>query len=263
VLSKWLFRILPRESQLLYRFAERYVSRYRSENDANMYTNGEFRFLAEVLPRSRVVFDVGANTGDWSRHALDVNSAIELHCFEPSPATYRLLIARRFPANVVCNNFGLGSVAGEARLLVFDDGSGLNSLYRRQGLEAGWGLRGQSREETVHIDTLDNYLDRIGLATRIDLCKVDVEGHELEVLRGMSAAMRRRQVAMIQFEYGGCNVNSRTLLKDLFELLHAFDYELHKLYPDGLRLVPQYDQRLENFQYQNWIAVLKDRSPGD
>ena len=84
--------------------------------------------------------------------------------------------------------------------------------------------------------------------------KLDVEGHELEVLRGMTATLKRRQMGTIQFEYGGCNIDSRALLKDIFAFLKAQDYELYKMHPKSLRHVPGYDQRLENFQYQNWVA---------
>ncbi|HXH94717.1 MAG TPA: FkbM family methyltransferase [Thermoanaerobaculia bacterium] len=245
---------MPRESRYLYRLSKKYVDRYRNENNGDMRSNGEERFLASVLPACRVVFDVGANVGDWAKIALSVNPRVNLHCFEPSHATYARLVASRFPPNVLCNNIGLGSTPSEGRLLIFEDGSGLNSLYRREGLEAGWGIDTNTREESIQLDTLDNYVESQGITSRIDLCKIDVEGHELEVLRGMKATLGRRQMGMIQFEYGGCNIDSRVLLKDIFSFLHGFKYELFKIWPAELRHVPKYDQRLENFQYQNWVA---------
>ena len=249
-----LFSCLPRDNQYLYRFCKKYVDRYRNENNDDMRSNGEARFLASTLPNCRVVFDVGANVGQWAKMALGVNATVNLHCFEPSHFTYQRLVANAFPPNVICNNFGLGSLPAEGRLLVFEDGSGLNSLYRREGLEAGWGLDVNTREESIRLETLDNYVESRGLTSRIDLCKIDVEGHELEVLRGMTATLSRCQMGMIQFEYGGCNIDSRVLLKDIFAFLRKFGYELYKIYPAELRPVPKYDQRLENFQYQNWLA---------
>jgi FkbM family methyltransferase len=249
-----LFSCLPRENPYLYRFCKKYVDRFRNENNGDMRSNGEERFLASVLPGCHVVFDVGANVGDWARMALAFNANVHLHCFEPSRVTYERLVANRFPPNVACNNFGLGSSQSEEKLLVFEDGSGLNSLYRREGLEAGWGIDTNTREESIRLETLDHYVETRGLTSRIDLCKIDVEGHELEVLRGMRATLSRGQMGMIQFEYGGCNIDSRVLLKDIFAFLHEFGYELYKIWPRELRHVPRYDQRLENFQYQNWVA---------
>jgi hypothetical protein len=71
----------------------------------------------------------------------------------------------------------------------------------------------------------------------------------------MKRMLAAHRVTAIQFEYGGCNIDSRALLRDLFALFHSFGYRVGKLHPDGVRFAPSYDQRFENFQYQNWVAV--------
>jgi FkbM family methyltransferase len=263
MLKTQLFGLLPRRNRALYRFCKRYVNQYRGENDVDMQSNGELAFLRKALPDCRLVFDIGANVGHWAQLALDIHPGLGVHCFEPSRRTYEQLIANAFPPNVVCNHFGLGSAAGEARLLLFGDGSGMNSLYPRQGLEAGWGVDANAGEEVIRLDSLDNYVERLGIGSRIDLCKIDVEGHELEVLKGMTSALSRRQIGAIQFEYGGCNIDARVLLKDLFGFLQPRGYAMFKIYPRELRAVQRYDQRLENFQYQNWVAIPNESSPAD
>jgi FkbM family methyltransferase len=260
---RWLQAFVPQDNKYLYRFCKSYVDRYQSENNDDMQSNGEFHFLTRALPRCRIVFDVGANVGSWAKQALRINPAIDLHCFEPSRPTYERLLADGFPSNVVCNNFGLSSRAGDGRLLIFADGSGMNSLYQRQGLEATWGIETNNAHEGIRLDTLDGYVKRLALTSRIDLLKIDVEGHELEVLRGMEATLGKRQIGLIQFEYGGCNADSRVLLRDIFDFLGPFDYEMHKIYPSSIRLVDQYDQHLENFQFQNWVAVPREWPKAD
>jgi hypothetical protein len=84
-----------------------------------------------------------------------------------------------------------------------------------------------------------------------------VEGHELEVFKGAQEMLKKGGIKYIQFEYGGCTIDARMLLKDLFNLFLPYNYALYKIYPHELKLVPRYDQRLENFQYQNWVAVAK------
>lgn len=209
-----------------------------------------------VLPHCSVVFDVGANVGDWTALALRINSHLTIHCFEPSCATYQRLLART-PSQVICNNFGLSSRVEERTLFVFENHSGCNSLYRRQGLEDGWGLATQKREETIHLETIDDYCQIHGVQA-IDFLKVDVEGHELEVFKGAKGMLSRGTIKYIQFEYGGCNIDARVLLKDIFEFFTPHPYNFFKIYPRELRAVPRYDQRLENFQYQNW-ALIADR----
>jgi len=210
--------------------------------------------MRAVLPKCASVFDVGANIGDWTALALEINPKLKIHCFEPSVATFQRLQARHGGMQVRCNNIGLSSLSGELTLHVFADGSGENSIYRRQGLEDGWGRASQSQTEIIRVETLDGYCQRVNLQI-IDFLKVDVEGHELEVFKGAKRMLENGAIKHIQFEYGGCNIDARILLKDIFDLFVTYHYALYKIYPHELRHVPRYDQRLENFQYQNWVAL--------
>jgi FkbM family methyltransferase len=219
-----------------------------------MLTNGELRFMRDVLVECRTVFDVGANVGDWTALALGINPTLTVHCFEPSEATYQRLLARAFPGSVICNDFGLDSVRGERSLYVYEEGAGINTLYRREGLEDSHGLLPPERVEVVQLETVDSYCLERGIE-EIDYLKADVEGHELEVFRGASRMLKAGRIRIVQFEYGGCNIDSRVLLKDFFTFFSQYGYRLHKLYPEKLRHMARYDQRLENFHYQNWIAV--------
>ena len=244
-------------SALCHRLCKAYVNFYSGDNNADISTNGELDLIRRVFPSSKVVFDIGANVGDWASLALSVNPNIALHCFEPSATTFTHLSSRTFPASVTRNNFGLSSTPGDAVLYVFGNGAGINSLYRRAGLEDGWGLASPTAHEPVHLETFDSYCAANRIDT-VDFCKVDVEGHELEVFKGMSTSLNNRTVQLVQFEYGGCNIDSRVLLKDIFEHFAVYGYHLYKIGPKSLRQILRYDQRLENFQYQNWVAVAPD-----
>jgi FkbM family methyltransferase len=250
-----LFRFLP-ASRAVYRICRTYVDWYNGDNDDDLASNGEFRLLESALAGASTVFDVGANVGDWAALALSLNRDLTIHCFEPSEATFRRLASRALPGNVILNNVGLSSEERTSVLHVFQDAAGINSLYRRSGLEEGWGLSSQTTTEGVRLETLDGYCGARGVE-QIDFLKVDVEGHELEVFKGGAEMLRAGKIRQIQFEYGGCNIDARTLLKDFFEFFGPFNYEFYKVFPAELRRVKRYDQRLENFQYQNWLL----RSP--
>lgn len=245
---------LPFNSHL-FKFCQAYVSRHERTVSSNIEANGELRFMQQYLGDCRMVFDVGANIGTWAWRALNINPQIDLHCFEPGRQTYRHLLANNFPPNVHCNNIGLSSSCGEQELYVFERNSALNSLYRRTGLEDGWKLETQKQSETIKLSTLDTYC-KLHDVKLIDLLKVDVEGHELEVFKGGTGLFQQQAIRMVQFEYGGCNIDSRVLLKDLFNFLQPSGYRLYKILPHGLQPVARYDTRLENFQYQNWLASL-------
>ncbi len=87
--------------------------------------------------------------------------------------------------------------------------------------------------------------------------KVDAEGHELEIFKEGSDLFINNRVKIIQFEYGGCNLDSRVFLKDIFEFFKTINYNFFKIYPDYVKFIKQYDHRFENFQYQNWLIIKK------
>jgi hypothetical protein len=129
-----------------------------------------------------------------------------------------------------------------------------DSLYLRKGLENIKGYTLQNTREEVEIRTLDGYCNEMGI-DRIDLIKIDVEGHELAVIQGAKGLFEREAVEMVQFEYGGCYIDSRTLLRDMYEFFEGTNYTFFLLYPRGLAAVGEYDQRLENFQYKNFLIA--------
>jgi FkbM family methyltransferase len=247
-----LYGLMPM-SKSLYRLCNWYVDFYKGENNDDILTNGELRFMKQALPQCHVVFDVGAHIGNWTALALDINPQLSIHCFEPSQSTYECLVERGFSPSVICNNFGLSSESGERTLYVFEKQAGVNSLYRRQGLE-GFGLTAQDNEEIILLKTLDSYCQENRVKT-VDYLKLDVEGHELEVLKGSTKMLAENSIHIIQFEYGGANIDAGVLLMDLFHFLSGFGYSFFKIHPKSIRRVEKYDQRLENFQYQNWLAI--------
>ncbi len=255
VLSLLLHR-LPPENEQAYRFCRAYVDIFLGENISDISSNGEMDLLRSRLPASQVVVDVGANIGDWIAIAIGINPDLTVHAFEPSAATYGRLSRRNFPKTVRCNQMGLGSRREKRDLFVFSDGSELNSLYLRRGLEEGYGITEQTLRETVSMDTLDNYCADAKIEN-IDFMKVDVEGHELEVFKGAMGLLSGGGISAIQFEYGGCNIDSGILLRDIFDFFRGLPYVFHKVYPGRLRRVERYDQRLENYQYQNWVLVAE------
>jgi FkbM family methyltransferase len=252
-IGRTLFKLLPPHNQSTYKFCSRYVDRFNGDNNSDPTTNGEYRFLENELAELKdrgCVFDVGSNVGNWTEFALSLSPRIVIHCFEPSEATFGKLMEKRWPSNVVLNNVGLGEVEGTLDLYIYDERSGLNSLYQRRGINQAI----PNKKESVKITTIDNYCERNEIRI-IDLIKVDVEGHELAVFKGMSQMLERGCVRRIQFEYGGCNLDARVYLGDIWEFLDRYGFNFYKIYPDHLRHVSKYHQTLETFKYSNWVCI--------
>ena len=156
-------------------------------------TSGELHVLDRIANSRQgggtVVFDVGANVGAYARLTLERLPDVELHCFEPSPhALERLRVAlERYPA-VHVHPFGLGRAEALEPLYGDSPGSELASVYARRLDHHGIVSNVQG---DVPLRRLDDVLPELGLE-RVDLLKLDVEGHELAVLEGAGTCASRR-----------------------------------------------------------------------
>lgn len=197
---------------------------------------------------SPIVFDIGANVGDWTAEFLTRLPDSSLWAFEPSSAAFRSLERRFSSGNQVHTvEAAIGSCVGEAELWFDKPGSGLASLSRRRldhiGLELG-------RSERVMTTTIDAFCQIHDVWP--DVIKLDIEGHELDALLGAQVALEKASV--VQFEFGGTNIDTRTFLQDFFYLFSGNGYGLHRLSPRGLEPVPVYRESDEVFMATNFFA---------
>jgi len=109
--------------------------------------------------------------------------------------------------------------------------------------------------EKVQIQTLDDFCAEKGIE-HIHYLKMDVEGHELSVLQGGREMLAKGAIDWIQFEFGGCNIDSRTYLRDFFELLTPY-YDIYRLLRNGFRPIRRYHETYEIFTTTNFIAIRR------
>ncbi|MEO6246409.1 MAG: FkbM family methyltransferase [Opitutaceae bacterium] len=244
------------------RLAGRQLFRLAENNDdPRMECNGERWLVRELLRAHRadgtgrpfVVVDGGVNRGDYSRCvfalAREIGVVVEVHAFEPAPACVAELRAALAgePAFRLTPS-ALSDRVGEALLYDGQSGSSLASLVPRaeHSGESGGAV-------TVPLRRLDDYLVAQQIA-RVDLLKLDVEGHEVAALRGLGERLRPDVVDVIQFEYGGAALDAGTTLRDLYRLLEGKGYAMAKLFPHAVEL-RGYRPWAEHFSYANYVAL--------
>lgn len=86
--------------------------------------------------------------------------------------------------------------------------------------------------------------------------KLDVEGHELAVLKGGKQMLDDGKIHVIQFEFGGCNIDSRTYFQDFFYLLSP-GFRIYRIVKDGLFPIEEYSEDLEVFKTTNYLCISK------
>jgi FkbM family methyltransferase len=173
--------------------------------------------------------------------------------FEPSfELVSNYSFNNELPINIYINQLALSSSSGSGRLHKAPGLSGLNSLTKRRLDHFDIDM---SESEEVNIQTLDLYtLER--KIKEIDFLKIDVEGHELDVLKGAEKLLSNGSIKCIQFEFGGCNIDTRTYFQDFWYLLaELFNYTIYRITPLGLIKVDRYRELDEIFLTTNYLAV--------
>lgn len=201
------------------------------------------------------IFDVGANKGFYTLELAGLFSdrSFTIHSFEPSAATYDVLLKNiSGTKHIVANHFGLGSQKETTQLFTNNPLSGLASVYQRKLDYIGIDM---SSVEEIQIDTVDNYCLEKNIE-RIHFLKLDIEGHELKCLAGAEQMLQQKQIDFIQFEFGGCNIDSRTYFQDFWYLLKDH-YHFYRIVKNGLVPIKQYNERWEIFKNINFLAEKK------
>jgi FkbM family methyltransferase len=169
-------------------------------------------FLGRAARRG-LILDVGANVGNHSlsfaRHFDRVVS------FEPNPAILATLernIALNPGVDVEVWTCGLGDVAAELPLFV-PRNHGLSTFLAEEVIEA--------EPHLVRIEVGDE----LGIAGPVDAIKIDVQGYEAQVLRGLRRTIDRdRPLIWVEISATAVAATSRTALADLLPV--PFDLSL-------------------------------------
>ena len=150
-------------------------------------------------------------------------------------------------------NFGFGNTNTFLTLYYNQDESGLASVYERR-LDH-FNIKMDLKEE-IEIKTIDSFCKENNIA-QINFLKLDVEGHELSVLNGAIKMLTNHKIDFIQFEFGGCNIDSRTYFQDFYYLLNK-DFYIYRIVKDGLFKVDNYKEIYEAFTTTNYLAERKE-----
>jgi FkbM family methyltransferase len=223
--------------------------------------NGESRLLRRLArawaERDAVtIVDVGAHEGEYVKEIdrfFDARTTV--HAFEPSPTAFaRLREVRPARVRLLANALGLSDVLGVMTLHGVGQGDS-GSFLHEEG--APLGLLSQlapSEHQTVPVDTLDAYAARTGIA-RIDLLKLDTEGHEARVLAGASALLDAGRIEAVQFEFGDRHAATGISFLRLYDLFTKRGYSVARIVKDGLVPLPRYDKNLEIYAGINCLAT--------
>lgn len=191
--------------------------------------------MKQFLKKGHCFIDVGANIGYVSAVAAGcVGLEGEVHSFEPVPDHY-MRLAQMAALNkdyaIFTNECAIGDTAGSTTINITNISTNI-----------GWNTMVPSFMEkdtikesrTVRVSRLDDYIKE-KFISRVDLIKIDVEGYEFPVLRGLSGYFANTghrppiicEIAPKAYPMMGC------MLDQLVEYMKTYDYKAYSIVDIG------------------------------
>ena len=250
----------------LWRLGRSLYLKSRGDTVNEMRVNGESAIQQQLLKRLShtgkgiVLFDVGANIGDWTLSILQelartkATNSVDIYSFEPVPATFKTLESRTnghpLARYVHLVPKALSSEDGSAEMFVVGENEGTNSLHVDAMRKEGSFLR-------ISMTTADAYCIENNIDT-VHYLKCDTEGHDMEVLLGAKRLFQENRIKAFQFEYNHRWIYSRHYLKDVFDFVRGTDYRLGKITPCGIEIYKDWHPELERFFEGNYVLLHAD-----
>jgi len=219
------------------------------------YLSRHFRSTANSKP---IIFDVGANVGRYSMVVQKHLPSARIFAFEPLSEPFRKLESF-FSGTANVKVFNLGVSDSNRSEIIYNyrhndlDADVLASVIKR--LPTQHGKIEVAHEEQISVISLDEFCKAEGI-DRIDLLKIDIEGHELSALKGAKNLLKARAIEFIQFEISPATLYARTTFYDFWELL-ADHFEIYRLLPKGMVRIPFYEEQYEIYLTTNYVAKRK------
>jgi len=164
------------------------------------------KFIARADP---VIVDIGANIGQFCRAAKLLYPKAQIYSFEPDPDIYTILQrnTNRLP-DVHTFNLGLGEREQKQPFYV-DERSSLTSSFKKPAAQ-----NNKLHIKYLDIQTLDQLLQS---NEHIDLLKIDVEGYEMNVIRGAVKTLEKTNYLLMELSLdrvpaGGTNLALLSLI---------------------------------------------------
>jgi len=221
------------------------------------FETDEIDFLNSYLVNGDSFLDIGANVGLFSLYAAKrVGKEGLVISFEPSRKTYERLVENcelNKLENIKTAKLGLADKEDQLELNISSDGhEAWNTFVKSDDSKF-------SSTEMVTVKPLDGFLRENAVDTdKISLIKLDVEGFEINVLKGATALLSKKNAPTFMVEFTDDNANAAghccheiyTILVDHGYTWFTYDYLSKKLIREKMRV---------NYPYNNLIAV---KDPG-
>lgn len=172
------------------------------------------------VPTGGVCLDIGANIGACTAFWIKRGLPDQVIAFEPHPETYN-----RLRKNVSLNSWD--NVETVHAALSSQDGEiDISTCQERTMAKVGLERTGQTKVKSMRLDTI---LEQRGIGI-VELCKIDVEGHEVQVLNGGSDSLHKIKRIIIEYHTKKLRREVLEKLEPIFSIVHIDQSENGYIY---------------------------------
>ena len=202
--------------------------------------------IKPIVPPGSQVLDIGANVGYLSGlFARWVGPTGRVTSIEPIPATFDALTSsmkQLYPNTVTTIQSCVSDAPGNVTMSVPSYAGGGENYYESRIVEASAATG--SNLFTVQATTLDLLIPNLNRNPNLSLIKIDVEGHELSVVKGGSHYLSAHQPPLL-IEIAGNPDELNTPAAQLFDLLHGWGYTPYTVSNGAMRRRQTGDQSVD------------------
>lgn len=209
-----------------------------------IYFDGSFessylKLCSRYLQKDSVVFDIGANIGIHSVCFSNISSEGTVYSFEPAISTYRFLLKNISNCNnVIPINAGISDLNSTLEFYESDDNA-LSSFKDTQRDSV-------KKKYEVLCFKIDDFAKLFSI-NKLDFVKIDVEGFEHEVLKGMRETIFKYKPVIFCEVYQGTNSNTNPELT--FRFIEELGYDIFNMVEDHLKEFQAHDDKEPNYLF--------------
>lgn len=217
----------------------------------------EFLWIKNILSKDAVFMDVGANVGAYLFTLENHLKTENIFAFEPNPQLFKRL-GRLFP-KVNLSSVALSDIStiAEFKIPVING----EKVHTRGTLQTS--IKEKNEEKTILQKVEVKPLDDLDLKfQKLDFIKIDVEGNEMQTLRGAKKNIEKfRPILMVEMEQRHHKENLWTLISEVADWGYSVNYlDRETLQPKILTeefLIQQNPDNVKNYKdYINNIIFL-------
>lgn len=186
-------------------------------------TGSEHKLLKNIFKKKKIILvDIGSNEGNYVEL---INKHLNLklaYCIEPIQSLTDK-INQSFPGNKIkILNFALSNRRGKKNFYEYNISS-TSSLYKQNNLYKS--LKNLKKISKVQLEKFDDIFNK---NLKIDICKIDAQGEDYNVLKGMRKNLKKKNIKILKIELSleSFYLNTKKNFYEIIFYLKKFNYEI-------------------------------------